>query len=508
MSEVTQTLDRTSRARALEKTVLRKLDCRILPAVTILYLVSFLDRSNIGNAKIAGLEKDLHLHGTQFNTSLAVFFITYILSEIPSNIVMKKFKPNRWLGFLVAAWGLVTTLTGLTQNFAGLVAIRLLLGLLEGGLVPGVVLYLSCMYKRHELQFRIGIFYAAASLSGAFGGLLASGIVQMDGVLKLAGWRWIFILEGIATTILSIMTIFVLPCDVASAKFLTKEEKDYALWRLKQDDELPSIDHLHGTPKSDAIELRVTSYESPISDPMSEHEEFEWRELRRGIFDIQTWLNGLSFFGFITSLYSFSYFFPTIVSGLGYSGYQAQLHTVPPYVLAVVLTVAVSALSDRVKLRGPFVLVLLPLTMIGYIIAIESKTNTARYIGSCLIAAGTYASVPCILTAAANNSSGHYKRATSTAVQTALANASGFIATFIYTPDQMPRYQKGHTIALACVVFAWFMSAVQVLHCLWENKARREGRRDSNIAKYRVLLNARLTKAPIGDRHPDFMFTP
>ncbi|KAM6504016.1 MFS general substrate transporter [Amanita muscaria] len=456
MSEVADGPDDSTRS-ALEKTLLWKLDLHILPIVTLIYLASFLDRANIGNARIAGLEKDLNLHGTQ-----------YILCEIPSNIFLKKFRAHRWLGFLIAAWGIVTTLTGLIHTFTDLVAIRLLLGLCEGGLVPGVV----------------------ASFSGAFGGLLASAIIQMNGVGNIAGWRWFFILEGIATVILSIVTVIALPSDIRSAKFLTKEEREYALWRLEQDCELPCIDDNYQA----ATQKEAHEHSSVESEDLKQEQEvFEWRELRRGLFDVHALLTGLASFGFIVSLYSFSYFFPTIVTGLGYSGVQAQLHTV---------LVAVAFLSDHTRLRDPFIIALLPLTMMGYIIAIVATTNKVRYIGACFIAAGT--------TSLANNTSGHYKRATAIAVNISFANAGGFVATFIYTPepDQGPRYKKGHTVALGLVVFGWVVIVAHLLYCLYENKARREGRRDTNIAKYKALRDAGLTRAPIGDRHPKFMFTP
>ncbi|KIL65770.1 hypothetical protein M378DRAFT_76430 [Amanita muscaria Koide BX008] len=504
MSEVADGPDDSTRS-ALEKTLLWKLDLHILPIVTLIYLASFLDRANIGNARIAGLEKDLNLHGTQFDTALAAF--KYILCEIPSNIFLKKFRAHRWLGFLIAAWGIVTTLTGLIHTFTDLIAIRLLLGLCEGGLVPGVILYLSSMYKRHELQRRIGFFFAASSFSGAFGGLLASAIIQMNGVGNIAGWRWFFILEGIATVILSIVTIIALPSDIRSAKFLTKEEREYALWRLEQDCELPCIDENYQA----ATQKEAHEHSSVESEDLKQEQEvFEWRELRRGLFDVHALLTGLASFGFIVSLYSFSYFFPTIVTGLGYSGVQAQLHTVPPYAVAVFVTVAVAFLSDHTRLRDPFIIALLPLTMMGYIIAIVATTNKVRYIGACFIAAGTYASAPCIFTSLANNTSGHYKRATAIAVNISFANAGGFVATFIYTPelDQGPRYKKGHTVALGLVVFGWVVIVAHLLYCLYENKARREGRRDSNITKYKALRDAGLTRAPIGDRHPKFMFTP
>jgi len=195
------------------------------------------------------------------------------------------------------------------------------------------------------------------------------------------------------------------------------------------------------------------------------------------------------------------------VSGLGFSGGAAQLHTVPPYVPAVVLTVVVAYFSDRWQWRGPFILICLPLAIIGYIIAITTEKNSMRYLAVFFMAAGVYPSGPCILSILPNNSSGHYKKATTTAMQLAIANAGGFVATFAYTADQAPKYIRGHTIVLAFLCVAWVLIAANVAYCSWENKARKEGRRQKNIDNYEALVAEGKTRAPIGDRHPDFRFT-
>ncbi|KAF8812453.1 MFS general substrate transporter [Phlegmacium glaucopus] len=499
----------------MTKRVLWKLDCHILPPLALLWLANFIDRSNIGNAGIAGLKTDLHLQGNQFNTALAVFYVTYLLIELPSNIALKKVKPNRWIPLLVGLWGIVTTLTSLIHNFQGLLAIRIFLGLCEGGLLPGIILYLSTMYKRHELQLRVGIFYASASLSGAFGGLLATAILKMNGIAGLAGWRWIYILEGIATVIAGFIAAFILPESLDNAPFFTEEERAFAVRRFQLDDSRifdPSPETGAQTSQEkgdDDVYVEHTNYSKSLTivEKGSEEEKYEWREVVRGIFDIQTWLTGFAYFGLIVSLYSFSLFLPTIVAGLGYKGSQAQLHTVPPYVPATVLTVVVAYLSDRFKWRGPFILICLPFAIIGYALAITADNNRTRYIAVFFMAAGVYPSAPCILSILPNNSSGHYKKATTTALQLAIANSGGFVATFAYTPDQQPEYIRGHTIVLSFVVLAWFLVAFNVCYCLWENKARRDGKREDNIIKYKALVAEGKTQAPIGDRHPNFRFT-
>ncbi|KAJ4478051.1 MFS transporter [Lentinula aciculospora] len=518
--------------RKMTRRVLWKLDCHVLPPLALassifidssfdnectqLWLANFIDRSNVGNARIAGLETDTHLHGNQFNTVLAVFYVSYMLVEMPSNWILKKMGANRWLPIIVCAWGIVTTLTGLVHNFGGILAIRIVLGACEGGLLPGMILYLSTIYKRHELQLRVGIFYASASLSGAFGGLLATAILKMDGIGGLAGWRWIFILEGICTILFCLVALFVLPADIASARFLTTEEREFAVARFNldlppklaqgTDGERNSVDF---SEKKKQSEIRRENASDDITTGATQEEEqFEWREVMRGVWDVQTWLTGFAYFGLIVSLYSYSLFLPTIVAGLGYTGSAAQLHTVPPYVPAVVLTVIVAFLSDRLQWRGPFILICLPVAIVGYIVAITAETNTGRYAAVFLMATGVYSSGPSILSILPNNSNGHYKRATTTALQLAVANCGGFVATFAYTPDQAPKYIRGHTISLCFLILAWILIAANVCYCLWENKARAEGRRQHNLTQYQELWDSGKTRAPIGrDRHPDFRFT-
>jgi MFS family permease len=162
----------------------------------IFRLFSFIDRSNIGNARIAGLSDELSITtGTRFNIALLVFYIPYILVDIPSNLLVKRLRAGIYLPALITAWGLVCTFMGFVQSFAGLVACRLLLGLCEGGILGGVIIYLAMFYRRGEMLLRSGLFYCAAPLSGAFGGLLASGLATIE-VGEYRRWPWIFFGES------------------------------------------------------------------------------------------------------------------------------------------------------------------------------------------------------------------------------------------------------------------------------------------------------------------------
>jgi MFS family permease len=412
--------------------ILWKIDLHVLPILALLFLCSFLDRTNVGNAKLYGLKKDLHITDTQYDIGLSVFYATYIASEIPSNLVLKKFSPSVWLPLLTFTWGLITMCLGFVQNFAGFSVVRALLGLAEGGLLPGMVLYLSTLYKREEMALRIGLFYTTASLSGAFGGLLARGIASIGHAGGLSSWRWIFVIEGMLTSIVGLVTYFFLPNNLATARFLTPVERELAQRRL--------INNI-----------------APGLDGQTQHEHFEWSEVRRGVFNIQTWLSASAYFGILAGLYSFGLFLPTIIKDLGYTANEAQLWSVIPYAVAAVITVFVAFLSDRLRLRGVVMLGTLPIAIIGYAVIGNVESESVRYGMTFLMATGLYASVPPVLGWISNNSAGHYKRATCTALQLAIANCGGFVAVFIYPSKQGPEYHEGHSIVLGLLCAGWVM---------------------------------------------------
>lgn len=179
----------------LEKRITRKFDKHIVPWLFGLWLLAFIDRSNIGNARIDGLQEDLELDADKFNIALAIFYVPYILYDIPSNLVLKRLKAGYYLPGLVAIWGLISTLMGLVKSYSGLLAARFFLGLAEGGLLGGMIIYLAMFYRRHQLLYRVGLFYCAAPLSGAFGGLLATGLARIK-TNGYNGWPFIFFVEG------------------------------------------------------------------------------------------------------------------------------------------------------------------------------------------------------------------------------------------------------------------------------------------------------------------------
>ncbi|KAL2072882.1 hypothetical protein VTL71DRAFT_12225 [Oculimacula yallundae] len=457
---------------AMTRRLLLKLDLRIIPTLALLFLMSFLDRTNVGNAKTYKLEANLGMTDHQYDTGLAVFYATYIASEIPSNLVLKKVSPRVWLPALTMVWGIVTMSLGFVRTYHEFVAVRALLGICEGGLLPGMVLYLSSMYTRGEMALRLGLFYTAASLSGAFGGLLARGLSSIGNRDGLYQWSWIFIIEGLLTVAVGFVTYFILPNNVETASFLKEDERIFASARLHRD--LPSRLDQNGSDH--------------------QHEGFQWSEVRRGVFNISTWLSALAYFGILAGLYSFGLFLPTIIVELGYTANEAQLWSVIPYAVASVITVVIAIISDRMKLRGTIMLFVLIPAIIGYAVIanISAAHPKVKYGMTFLMATGMYASVPCVLVWNSNNSAGHYKRATTTALQLMIANSGGFVATFIYPSKDKPQFHTGHTVVLGLLVFAWFMVLFNVLYCRKVNRDKKAGKYDKYIGYG-------------DDRDPDFL---
>ncbi|KAL2867072.1 major facilitator superfamily domain-containing protein [Aspergillus lucknowensis] len=440
----------------LRKKLLWKLDTRILPPLALLYLANFVDRSNVGNAKILGLEDDLNLSNHQYATALAVFFVFYVASELPSNLVLKRMTPKFWLPFLVFLTGIIVVGLGFVKTYAQFIVVRALLGTAEGGLYPGSLLFLSTIYTREELALRVGIFYSSASLSGAFGGLLARGFSAIPATSTMHGsWRWIFIIEGIITCAIAIGAYLLLPNSVESASFLTQSEREFARTRLE-------ASHLS----------------SVLS---SEPERFRWSEVRRGILSLQLFFTGTVYFSICCALFSFSLFLPSIIQSLGYTANEAQLLSVPPYAVASVVGVCTAFLSDYLRVRGKLILFSLPLAVVGYALIARVSSNVTKYGLTFLMASGIYGSVPPLLVWILNNSAGHYKRATAGAMQVCMANCGGIVAAFLYPNAERPAYKKSHNIILGVLCYSWISVLLNVLHVWKINRDKEDGKYDKYI---------------------------
>lgn len=188
-----------------------------------------------GNARLAGFEKDLGLKRYDYNIVLSVFYVSYIVFEIPSNLACKWIGPGWYIPAITLAFGIVSIGTAFVHSLSSVCAVRFLLGIFEAGMLPGIAYYMSRWYRRSELAFRLSLYLVMAPLAGAFGGLLASGILRLDSFGGLTRWRMIFAIEGIITCGLALIAFFTLTDRPETARWLTQAEKDLAIARVKSE---------------------------------------------------------------------------------------------------------------------------------------------------------------------------------------------------------------------------------------------------------------------------------
>ena len=477
-----------------EKKLLRKLDRWIVPPVMLLYLLSFLDRVNIGNARLYGLEEDLGLKGDQYQTAVSILFATYILSELPSNLVIKRFTPSRWIAFITTAWGLVASLTGIVQSYGGLIACRVILGALEGGLFPGLTIYLTMFYTKREYGLRIGYLFVSAAIAGSLGGLLAYGIGHMDGVAGLRGWRWIIILEGIPTFILGIATWFWLADSPESAHYLTPDERELIHLRMRR-----QVGH---TKSGDLMHKK---------------------DVYAGLKDWKIWLFCLGQFGGDTILYGYSTFLPTIIKGLGHwTTAQVQALTVPCYALGAVSYLVVAKLSDRFQRRAIFTVIFGLICTIGYAILVSPVSGGVKYFGCFLVATGLYVIVGVPLAWLPSNNPRYGKRTVATGLQVTIGNSAGIPAPFVsfyhypltdsvvlicvsqqlYPTKDGPRFIKGHAVSMALVAMS---ACIYLAFWGWfryQNQRKRDGKED-----HKVQGMSEEEIEELGEHNPRFQYT-
>jgi MFS family permease len=476
--------------------LLRKMDWHLIPMVTLLYFMSYLDRTNIGNAAIEGLVVDLKLTGNKFNLCLTVFFFTYAFFEIPSNMILKKVRPSIWLPSIVLAWGVVMTLMGIVQSYHGLLIARIFLGITEAGLFPGIAYYLTQWYRRQELQFRQALFYSATTLAGAFSGLLAFGIAKMNGVAGLAGWRWIFILEGIATVVVALFAFWGMNDYPETAKFLTEEERVYLIHKLKYDANSSKV--------SDASALSTDEDGLPDIGNQPECTEEGSRYFKQAFTDWQVYLAIIMFWASVIPSYAISMFLPTILKSLGFSRTKSQLLTVPIYSMAAVSCVVQAKLSDRVGKRSPFIIGNFLIMIIGFaaVIGLDPVAKSMSIYGCVYIIGFAMApAFPGIISWHANNLSGSYKRAIAMAFQIGAGNLGGAVASNIYRAADAPHYKLGHGIALGMCCTGVVTGLILLLGYNLSNKRKIK---QWKSGKYNDYTMEELSQ--LGDKSPLFKY--
>ncbi|KAJ8100130.1 major facilitator superfamily domain-containing protein [Lipomyces tetrasporus] len=485
-SDTTVDQQKTSSAKAVDldalakelgvdpRRLLWKIDVRLVPMLCILYLMAFLDRVNISNAALFSMKTDLGIEtGTRYNVALTIFFVPYILCEIPSNVLMKKFRPHVWLPICMFSFGLVTCLQGLVQNYSGLLATRFFLGMSEAGMFPGCFYLIAMWYVRSEAQKRYSFFFSSTTLAGGFGGLLASAIGLLDGKRGYHGWRWIFIIEGAVTCVIALTFFFLIVDFPEEARFLTANERAYVKAKLAVD--VGDSQRTQKTTVKDVLEV------------------FK---------DYKIYLAGFMYFGLIVPSYGYAYFAPAIIKQLGYSTIQAQLHSVPPWAAACGASMISSVFSDYFRHRYLFTMSLTTIAIVGFGILLGEHHNVnTQYAALFLCALGLYSSMPIIVCWTTTNFGGHTRRGVGAGWQVGFGNIGGIIATFSFLATDAPRYTKGYSIGIGFAVLSMISCTIYLICTQWENRQRDKG---IGIEQWEQLTTDEKSKA--GDQSPYFRY--
>lgn len=422
-----------------EKALVRKFDRKLMPMFAVVYFLSFLDRANIGNAKIAGMYEQLNLTDSQYSLSVSIFYVTYILCEIPSVLMFKKLGPHRFLCAVICCWSLITIFTAFVRNYWSLVLCRLLLGI-EGAYFPAVLLMLSMIYKRQEQTRRLSYLYVCSCFSGAFGGLIATGITNIKPTGIMDSWSWLYIIEGCISFFAAWWVFFCLPDDPANAKFLDDEEKKI-------------------------MHIREEQRKQYMGDP-----KFDKKEFFAALKDPKLFISCTIQFCVDLVLYGYSTFLPSILKlQLGYDSMQAQYMSVPVYAVAAISVYSFSVLADKKNVKSHIIFGVNMVGMIGYIILLSSTSAAVNYFATYLIAIPLYTAVALNITWLNNNMAPHYRRATALGFNQTFGNLAGVVAGQVY---RSPPYKLGNGFSLGCSVVSMIFTSLMYIYLKAQNKEK------------------------------------
>jgi MFS transporter, ACS family, tartrate transporter len=416
---------------SIETKTIRKLKIRILPFILLLYIVSFLDRINIGFAALT-MNQELGITSHQYGLAVGIFFIGYSLFEIPSNLLLHKIGARIWLARILITWGIISTLTGFVQNVPQLYLARFLLGFAEAGYFPGIILYLTYWFRRREQAQVLALLLIGIPITSILGAPLSGLILDHAHWLGLGSWRWLLILEGIPALVGGALTYYLVPNRPAEARFLAEDEKDWIIQELRQEEEHKRRTH-------------------PIS-------------AARALVNGRVWHLACIGFAFGTALYIASFWLPQIVKALSsrYSNTAVGLLVMVPNLAGLLFMIVISRSSDRRQERRWHAAI--P-ALAGGIACLLFGTTHSSVLSIALLsliaigiygAAGPFWALPCeFLTG--------FSAASGIALVTSIANLSGFVGPYAVGLIQQRTGNLHGSLVLAGIALLVFATLLLLL---------------------------------------------
>ncbi|KAJ5107708.1 nicotinamide mononucleotide permease [Penicillium angulare] len=441
----------------IERRIVRKIDFLILPIIMLLYILNYIDRQNLSAAKLQNIMEDLNMTADQFSTAISILYVGYIPFQIPSNmIIIKVPRPGLYICCAVVAWGVISSCTAAVESYGSLLAVRVILGLVEAVFFPGVIYFLSAWYTKQELGKRLAALFIGQQLGSAFGGLIAAGLLKLNGVHGIQGWRYLFIVEGVATVGIGAIGCFIMPEYPHNTRMLKPIERELAVWRIEQ--------------------------EAGVGEAGEEVSAIQGFVL--AMKDVKVWT---LVFCIIMSqaMNSALNFLPTIVSTIGYNSTITLVLTAPPYLLACFFFYFISWWSDRkMALYWPTMLCLCA-GIVAFVIPCASTSVGARYFAIMLFPIGPQ--VILYKTLNLHVARPYPKRAAGVALLNALGGTSNVWGSYLWTNS--PRFFAGFGMCLGVTIFFMITLTSYKVYINHENK-----KLNGDEAQIRSLIRSGVTQ--------------
>ncbi|KAH8087859.1 MFS general substrate transporter [Cristinia sonorae] len=429
---------------AAERRLVRLMDMRLLPTIVLIFIMNYIDRTAVSAARLKGLEQDLNLSDTNYDTVLAVLYASYVPAQIPSNMILNRIsRPSYYIPLCVVLWGLTSALTGVTKSYSGLLAARVFVGFPEAAFYPGAIYLLSRWYTRKELAFRSAILYGGLLISNAFGSLMAAGILSnMEGKLGIRAWRWLFYIEGAITICIGFFAIWALPDYPHNTRWLSPAQRRLAMVRLAED---------AGEADEDSSRDSVfAGLVLALKDP------------KVLIFAVMgcAQLLGLSFVNF----------FPTLTSTLGFSTTISLVLAAPPWIFSTIVCCINAWHADKTGERFFHITGWWWGVIIGYIIGTTTMSVGGRYVAMFLMAAGYSGFALTAVWVSNAIPRPPAKRAAAISIVNGFGNMGNLIGSYAWRAEWGPNYHPSMFIGLSSLALASVLSFVIRCMLVRQNK--------------------------------------
>ncbi|KAK8128980.1 transporter [Apiospora sp. TS-2023a] len=416
----------TDEEKALNKRVNRKLDCVVLSLLALEFIFCGIDKTNIGFVATSSFPKDANLGPDAIPHSLSLFSATYVVLQPVMVILARRVGVKYFLTVQLIVWGGLCMCHAAIRSSGTLIALRLLIGAAEAGFTQIGNYYMSTVYPKAELAWRVGLFSGMYSIAGAFSGLIAYGLLHIE-TPHIHGWQAVFLLEGGFTVLLGILTLFVLPRRLGTAWFLTEPERAHALYRMEVD--------LAGTQEEAEVNGTMVTRRD-IVDVLT-----DWKKLGIVLCNVTS----------VLPVTAFTTFLPLVVKGMGYSGNDATLMSAPPFIAGVIGLLLIVRSSDRFRERSLHTVFGMCLGVVGCVVMAVSDRNALRYGFAYVCMAGVFVGGPLLAVWLAGNTPWKGARSIVLGVN-GWSNVAGVIAGQIFRDRYAPRYEVPLIITICIMV--------------------------------------------------------